>query len=221
MVRGKPMGESLVAWLGGEVFSLGLGEAVRHLIEKRAAAAREILQEELSRADISPIEAMDRDEAAAMVFGYAEAARQGAGRRNLRMLAQILAGAIAAPPVYASEFLRWSRILADLTTEEIIVLAECHRAFKALTANNELAPNVAAWNIFKSMAADFKSRHVIGDAAELETIFQALVRTGLVIQQSGATGGALAGGTIYTPSDRLDRLIALIRIDDVLAEIDR
>jgi hypothetical protein len=211
------VGEVIASWLANEVLSESFGETIRRLMERRARAAREILQDELSRAKINSADAMDKDEAAAMVFGYAEAAKQGAARRNLRMLAQIMAGLLSAtPPIFANEFLRWSRILADLTHDEIIVLATMHEEF--LKPPHDGAPTVNAWNIFGIIAQNLTEKRIIATGEELETILQGLVRTGLVIQQSGATGGAVVGGTIYVPSSRLTELVALIRMDEILSE---
>jgi hypothetical protein len=199
----------LIAWLSGEVFDLGLGEAVRKVMENRVASAKEILQDELARAEIGIADAADRDEAAAMVFDYAEAARQGAARRNLRLLAQIMAGALVTPPIYASEFLRWSRMLADLTREELIVLAEWYAAFQHPTAKNNLA------SIFPAVRGKLLVKRIISEDEELTSILQALGRTGLIVQKSAV------GTDIYFTTPRLEHLMRMVRMEEILAEPER
>jgi hypothetical protein len=208
-------GPGIVAWLAGEVFDLSLGEALGRVMRRRAEGARHILQEELSRAQINVADAADKDEAAAMVFEYTEAARQGAARRNLRMLAQIMAGQLVTPPIYANDFLRWSRIVADLSREEIIVIAAFHREFE------DPPPSHPERTIFRRVADSLTKSSVVRSGDDLEAVVQGLSRTGLFIQQSGATGGAMAGGTIYVPSPRLSDLMKLVNIEEVLGEPDR
>jgi hypothetical protein len=203
-------GTGIVAWLAGEVFDLSLGEAVGRLLQSRAAAARDILQDELSRAAIGIADAADKDEAAAMVFEYTEAARQGAARRNLRMLAQILAGALVTAPIYASEFLRWSRILADLTREEIIVLAKLHEVHSMPTMT--VGDTKQFQEIDAKMLLDLQAVGVAQSKLEMSMHLGALQRTGLVILHSGY------GGSWYVPTPRLDALLALTRLEAVMAE---
>jgi hypothetical protein len=111
-------------------------------------------------------------------------------------------------------------MLADLTREEIIALAEYHHAFEGVSIDDNNIGNIAR-DIFRAIVADLLARGIIRSAQEMEIASQALVRTGLVIQQSGAIGGAMKGGTVYVPSDRLNDLIKLIRVGDVLVEPER
>jgi hypothetical protein len=178
-------------------------------MEGRAHTAREILQDELSHGDISISDTADQDEAAAMVFEYTEAARRGAARRNLRLLAQIMAGQLVTLPIYASDFLRWSRILTDLTREELIVLAEWYKAFQHPTAASQPA------GIFHAIAGHLKVDRIIARDEELTSILQALGRTGLIIQNSSF------GNLDYSPSPKLDQLMRLVQMDKVLAEPER
>lgn len=206
------MTSAIAYWLAGEVFDISLGEAFGRLLQRRAAVARDILQEELARADIGVADAADRDEAAAMVFEYTEASRQGAARRNLRMLAQVLAGSLATPPIYASEFLRWSRILSDLTAEEIIYLARLHQAYQMPEFDRSDGKKEYS-ALSKYLQARLISEGVARDGAEVSGILGALQRTGLVFYSAGGFGGAW-----HKPTRRLSDLLQLIRIEEVISE---
>lgn len=201
-------------WLTHEVFDLGLGEGLSRILRRRAQAAREILQDQLSRGEINVTDAADKDEAAAMVFEYIEAARRGAARRNLRMLAQIMEGALDAPPIYADEFLRWSRVLADLSQEEIIVLVKLQEVHN-LPINT--VGELKQWNEMDAqMLHQLRAIGVVSNKLELDSIFGALQRTGLVNYFAGGFGGAW-----YQPTPRLAALLALIDTDAAMAEPSR
>jgi hypothetical protein len=181
---------------------------------RRAQAARDILQEQLARAEINIADAADKDEAAAMVFEYAEAARQGSARRNLRMLAQIIAGELATPPIFASEYLRWSHILADLSRQEIIALAKLHQVHQM---PDYFVGDQKQWNEIEArVLLDLQQQGVVSTKIELHSILGALQRTGLVVYSAGGFGGAW-----HLPSPRLDALLKLVDIEAALAEPDR
>jgi hypothetical protein len=196
-------------WLSGEVFDLSLGEAWRHVLKRRAEAARHILQDELAHAEINIADTMDKDEAASMVFGYVESARLGTARRNLRMLARILAGSLKSPPIYAGEFLRWSRVLADLSYEEMIVLAKYHQAFQHQPEKD------SQFEIFRAVYGELSKQGVFSDEDEMRSVLGALQRTGLILFQPGWDNG------IYLVSPQLIKLMTLVDMDKVLAEPDR
>lgn len=204
----------LAEYLGSKVLDIAWDEAKRRIMGRRLEIARRLLIEELSRGNASLAHVEDVDEAAAMGFEYAEQALRGTARRNLRMLAQILAGAVVTPPVYADEFLRWSRVIADLTREEIIVMATLHKVHNmpAMTVGNN-----KQWNeIDAQMLLDLQGQGVVATKLELDSILGALQRTGLVNYHAGGYGGAW-----YQPTPRLDAVLQLIRMEVVLAEPDR
>ena len=202
-------------WLLDKVFDQALSEALARLMRHRREVAREILLRKLARAEINISDAEDQDEAAAMVFDYVEAARQGAARRNLLMLAGILAGRLAAPPIYASEFLRWSRILADLTTAEIITLGKLHSIYnnqRWATADGNKDYNGLTEHLKEVLIGDGIARN----ALDVYSILGALQRTGLVVYSAGSFGGSW-----HLPTPSLDDLLKLIDIEEVLAEPNR
>jgi len=202
-------------WLLGEVFDLGLGEALAQVLRRRGEAAREILQQQLARAEINIADSADRDEAAAMVFGYIEAARQGAARRNLRMLAEIMSKKLATPPIYASEFLRWSRLLADLGPEEIITLARFHEVHHDGAFDKGPGPKDLD-GLTKKLEQMLVEVGAAKNSLDVQSILGALQRTGLIVYSAGGFGGAW-----HLPTPRLDELLKLVNIEEVIAEPDR
>ncbi|MDR3526902.1 MAG: hypothetical protein P4L57_06445 [Rhizomicrobium sp.] len=204
----------IVGWIGNEVLDAAWSEAMRRIMKCRAETSRNMLLEELERGTALMMDIEDEDEAAAMVFEYANAAEHGAARRNLRMLAQILVGALVTPPIYASEFLRWSRIIADLTREEIIVLAHFYRANKEPGFMDTKLPDYRG--LQKRVLLELQRLGVMDKIIDLTSTLGALERTGLVVYSVAGFGGAY-----HRITPKLEKLMALIRIEDVLAEPNR
>ncbi|MBM3567994.1 MAG: hypothetical protein FJX46_04475 [Alphaproteobacteria bacterium] len=122
--------------LSGIPGSALLGEAFKAVMEKRMRHARDVLTEELKRGAISIPEASAADPLAAMLFRYIRAAQEGSARLNLRLLAQVIAGQAHCGNLIADEFLYYADILSGLKREEIIFVAELHRALANTRQNN-------------------------------------------------------------------------------------
>lgn len=201
--------EGAVAAVWSELVPQVLEKGLGVIWRRRAKIASEILLDQLSRGDALIQDIADVDEAASMIFEYGFAAQRGAARRNLRLLAQVFAGLLKqSPPLYADEFLRWSSVLADLSREEIILLARLHKHWKE---NKDQADVTTPVNAAKTdLVGGCKT---FSTNEEFDLTAAALIRTGLVILLPGFDGVSFPKTT-----SRLDALLAIARIDDVLAE---
>jgi hypothetical protein len=112
---------------GGSVAGAVIGRYFR----RRGEQARDILFEELRRANISDAQAASEDDAIAVIVRYLRAAREGAARLNLRLLAKAIAGKLQSSGLVADEFLQYAEALATLSREEIVVLGAMYRHWKA------------------------------------------------------------------------------------------
>jgi hypothetical protein len=112
--------------LGGTLLGTTLGA----LLGKRLEAARKIFLEEVRDAKRPVKDVHEQDEVVSVVYRYLDAARQGAARLNLRLLAKVARGQYEREGLYASEFLRYADMIASLRREEVIFLATLHRVFK-------------------------------------------------------------------------------------------
>src|SRR5687767_13911055 len=99
-------GLSLLSLPGGSLAA----EALARVMRRREGNAREILRTELAAGRIDIAIAMSEDEAAAILFRYIRAAQEGAARRNLRLLAQVIRGQLVLGTLVADRFL----YLADM-----------------------------------------------------------------------------------------------------------
>ncbi len=202
---------SLAALVWPELVSEVVKSSLGRLMEHRAKVSAKILLDELSRGTARIEDVADKDEAAAMVFEYMSAAQHGTARLNLRLLAQVFARIVQqTPPLYADEFLRWSHILADLTREEIFLLATLHRLWSGKRSDKDPVPPVN-----EAKAELVGNGKIFLTEEEFNLTAAALIRTGLVVLMPGWDGAMFPKTT-----SRLDALMNVAHMDDILAETD-
>lgn len=97
--------------------------AIEGFFKRRSDAAREIMLEELNAGVKSPHQLAASDEDIACIIRYLEAARLGAARVNLRLMARAYVGQVAGSNLVADEFLQHVTGLSTLSRSELIVLA--------------------------------------------------------------------------------------------------
>jgi hypothetical protein len=66
-----------------------------------------------------------------VVVRYLRAAREGAARLNLRLLAKAIAGKLQSGRLVADEFLQYAEALASLSRDEIIVIGTMYKMWAA------------------------------------------------------------------------------------------
>ncbi|VWB80639.1 hypothetical protein BLA14095_03723 [Burkholderia lata] len=197
---------SSIASFGGAALS----SALSAVMERRQAAAREILLDEIRHGGASPT-TDDIDESVSILYRYWRAAQEGTGRLNLRLLAAVYAGQVRDKAIVADDFLYYADLLASLRRDEVILLGTFLRHSTApddtprigheplhLT-RTELVPNVFV------APEDFKA--ALG----------ALQRTGLI--SADAVGGAVGGGSsmVYQVTNLLRQLNRLAEIEQVVS----
>lgn len=190
-----------------ELVPLVLEKGIGAIWARNLRAKSKILLDELSRGNIPLQEVADVDEAAAMVFEWGFAAQRGAAKRNLRLLAQVFVGLLKQTPLlYADEFLRWSGVLADLSREEIILLATLHKHWQK--NKNEPEATIPVNTAKAELVGEFKT---FTTDEEFNLTAAALIRTGFLV--------LLPGFEAYPKTtSKLDALLNIARIEDVLAE---
>lgn len=183
-------------------------EFLKDYQRQRAVEARDTLLNALAQGKTYRI---TDDQAAAAIFAYMRAAEEGAARLNLGMIAEAFANAAQEPTFAPDVFRRHTRMLADLSREEIIVVAQLIKANRvAQTAQ----PNEVGQTILRELDRAlvgpdkfFKSR------AGFYRHLGALQRTGIVV-------GTSAGfGHVYMPTGLLDEIERLVDFDRASAEV--
>ncbi len=62
------------------------------------------------------------EEFLSMFLRYIRSAQEGAARKNLHLMADVMAGMIERDAIYADDFLREASVLSELSGKEIIIL---------------------------------------------------------------------------------------------------
>lgn len=110
-----------------EVPGISAGKlALTQYVKRRREQAREILFEEIAEGRGKPVDLFS-DEAVAVTMRYVRAASEGKARINLRLLAKAIAGQLRHGNLVADEFFLYADALADLTRDEIHLLAIMYR----------------------------------------------------------------------------------------------
>lgn len=193
-----------------------------HILENKILDARDALLDEIAEGDFSSI---PQDDLVSIIHRYLQASINGSAKLNLRILARLIKGItqndeVLVPGLYASEFNRYSNILADLTHEELQVLAALQK-FKIQnekeqkmtepqTTVSQYSPkksnyydNAKRWvtgGPTKKSAGDEEAAHgkQIMSSDEFDAIAGSLVRTGLVYMPLFLSGGAINATPIIT-----------------------
>ena len=201
----------LLSFFGFPLSNAG-GQTLNFLMTRRLEVARGILLEELRAGSILPNETELSDEMAGVLFRYARAAAEGAARRNLRLLAQIIRSRHLSLSLYASEFARHAEILATLSRDEISFLATMHRVGQSpeIAAAEE---NSRAGRIGEQLKTILVPR-LFGTDDELRACALSLARTGLVLLDSAW------GGLVFWPSPLLRKIAEMASLEAAANEPD-
>lgn len=183
-------------------------EAIRRIFQRRAESARNVALEEIKAGGgIVPLSLPETDEAVAIAWRYFRAAEEGAARLNLRLMASVLAGQLRSSELSASEFLRWSDLIASLSESEIVLLATLHRECE----------------VGDEGGADERTRarlvpSYFKDNAEFSLTSQSLLRAGLVRQ---VAMDMWSDGTFDWHFVTTSRMATLVRIADIEGVMER
>ncbi|MGU3495408.1 hypothetical protein ACLBXM_15300 [Xanthobacteraceae bacterium A53D] len=193
---------TLLDWMVGKA----IDETATHLIKspihtflrRRAEKARDIALEEIRAGrGFIPLDLPTQDEASAILWRYLRAAEEGAAHLNLRIMASIMSGRPDAPPIYASEFLRWSDLITSLSRQEIVLLATLHRVGADKSTRQEFIPKY------------------FENEKDFELSAEALVRTGL-IEKDAIVGWSDRLGGRFKTSHRMEELVRLADLEGAL-----
>lgn len=178
---------NLLVPTGGSIAGL----AVERLWARRLNSARDILLEELKSGSKTLFDP-DVEEVVAIIYRYSRAAQEGAARRNLHLLAQVIAGQCISSNIIADAFLYYADILSTLRREEIILLGNFHRNLIA-EIEQGAEEGDAVRKALMSAEAELVGR-VFRSAEEVQATLSALTRTGLIMP-TGTFGGVGYGPT--------------------------
>ncbi|MFG1364062.1 hypothetical protein [Xanthobacter versatilis] len=203
------------AVVGGDLLSIfvpgsgTLTHIVNKVIERRRERAAEILLQELSSGLHGPVifDNLDVEPVVAMTLRISRAVSDGTSMRNIRFLAQVVAGLKKNRLLSEDAFLKWSKIVESLTRDELLVVGFAYRATLHRKGGDEREVDTA----FRDALTDMCRAAGIDDN-ERTFLCAAVSRTGLLVPVSAWNG------TAYHPSKLLRELGTLIDLTPPFSE---
>lgn len=183
---------------------------IEDFLSKRLKCAQDELIAELRDAKRSSQDVAEQDELISIIYRYLDAARQGAARLNLRLMAKVIKGQYEHDELRADEFLRYADMLSSLTRQEVTFLAILNRHF----ADAHGEDDTKVYNrVRDEVTGGDKDR-----ALEFFAVAIALQRTGLLLPHYNVIG---SGNAFYCkPSPMLRRLSQLASLEDALEQAE-
>ena len=186
----------------------GIAQTVQHLMHRRTTRARDILLDEI-RCGEKLLTASEVDGSVAVLL-YGRAAREGAARLNLRLMAKVIAGQARQSTLYADEFLRHADVIAGLRHEEVILLGALQRNWN--TAETQaMADDERMSAVYRLLETELIPEP-FADASELAAVQSAVLRTGFL------SGVPTFGGAIYKPTRAFHRLCRILSLASALKD---
>lgn len=180
--------------------------AYAELQRQRLENARQII---LKRLKAGKWWVITEDQGAAALFAYLRAAEEGAARRNLELIAEVLTNGATDPEFDTNEFRRHARHLAELSREEAIALGVMMKAVDLVSD-----PKKDPWRPLTEYAVN--QTGLFDSPEHFSEVLAGLMRTGYVRPLS------LFGTMGFYPTREADRLARLVDVDAVVkaAEAD-
>tara|TARA_R110000868_G_scaffold354739_1_gene616027 strand:+ start:176 stop:865 length:690 start_codon:yes stop_codon:yes gene_type:complete len=200
------------AWsfVTGGLPSATLSDAIQKYGRNQAKVAAEELLRELSKGEVSECYIVDRDESLAVIVRYMAAARDGAARRNLRLLSQSIAGLASRHILSPDRFGKYADILTRLTRDQTFVAGR-YLALLKRVADNEYKIEDSLDSAYLLMRMDpyptLKKELVpsqFGTAHELDAVLLQLGGLGLI------ASGVVEADMLYKPTFSLLELSKLV-----------
>jgi hypothetical protein len=192
-----------------KVFDEVLHRAVSEVLKERHQAAADALAKKMARGKPWLI---SENDAAAALLSILRAAEEGVARRNLDLMAEALANQAAEEVFHPDVFRSQAAMLADLSVEEIFILAAFIRvrqreAAEELEGVRKSKEWVEVNELLLAKKALFKSSY------DVTAHTSGLLRTGLVIPWSG--WDAFTG---FSSTPRLDALSCVVDFEAASAD---
>jgi hypothetical protein len=172
-----------------------LEKAVDAAYERRLRSARDVLIETIRHEGVESL-AFSKDNAddlIQMMMRFAKAAQEGAARKNLKLLSEVIVGLKKNDDFRFDKFQLCANVLETLTKDEILFIGYMFSYYKKSTSNNFRA-------FLTSLSGTFNEQ-------QGEALAAGLLRTGMLFPVS-------AWGTLsYSPTPRLFEICELAQIE--------
>jgi hypothetical protein len=186
-----------------------LKRAVRAFVDRRMQIASDVLLEEMRQGRVDSLRVANEDDAIAIIHRYLLAARDGAAKRNLRLLAKVMVGLAQRDQLYAEEFNKHADLFARLTRDQIFVIGRLAPHFRGKGRDSEI------------LAKILRDTHDQFVAEMVPAHFATKNHLRVVVWQLNGLG--LAQGlpweeTMLQPSPLMDEIIDLVNFESLLVQ---
>ncbi len=181
----------------------------QHLAD-RLNEAGAILREEIRAGNVDVATAAGENDGIGIVYSYMLAARNGAARRNLRMLAKVIVGQARRDRLYADEFNRYAEMLSRLSRDEIVVVGRYFALVQEELANRDDNDSEHARSDAWNRLVDEMVPGEFPDRSHVENVCTLAMGHGLVLAISAY------GGLAYAPSPLMREISELVDFQEVL-----
>lgn len=177
-----------------EVIKDGVAKLLEHYWERKKAEAFDELMDAVRSGEIAEVDAALENDLAHALWKYFCAARDGAARRNLRLIAKAIVGLLKEGRLFADDLDRYTPVLGRLTERQILVMVELNKIFEESAALGEVLP-ISSITVRGTILQNIQERTGYG-ADQVESALWELTSMGLVLPQA-----ALDGGQFFKPSE--------------------
>jgi hypothetical protein len=179
-----------------------------YFMQTRLDSARDVLFEEIGRDQLDPLGAAQQDDAIAIIYRYMLAVRDGAARRNLRLLAGVVYGLGRRDRLFADDFNRYAESLSRLSRDEILFVGTLHmfkKSLRELSPEQHIIARYWPYVLERLVPSEFPTQeHVLSICCSAQ-------RSGLVVN-----GVDFDSTAYYGASPFMDEVAELVDFQDVL-----
>ena len=118
----------LISCISDAVSLIGIPtDIAKCFLQKRQTELRNIILQEIRDGDFSNV---NQDDIISIVYRLLNDINEGVGKNNIRLLARVISGLNTQQQLTASRFHKFNTIIANLSHEEIVFLAEVIKNYK-------------------------------------------------------------------------------------------
>ena len=170
------MSNTLVSVISDAASLIGVPtETAKRFLNRRQEKLQNIILEEIRDGDFSKVH---QDDIISIIIRLLNDRKEGVGKNNIRLLARTIVGLNNKERLTASKFYYFNTILAPLSNEQIVFLAETVKAYNNPIAKNYGGPNQGFITSIKIDPRDIFSVREAVKKTKRSYILLSLLKTG-------------------------------------------
>lgn len=150
-------------------------DTAKHFLQRRQNELQNIILQEIREGDFSQV---NKDDILSIVYRLLNDINEGVGKNNIRLLARLIVGLNNEEQLSSSRFHEFNTIIASLSYEQVLFLAEIVKAYR--NPINSIAPAEYrdVWGFLKIDPRDVLSVRSAVNKVKGSSVLLSLLRTG-------------------------------------------